>query len=220
MPLTADDDIRDLLANARTIALVGASDRPDRPSYGVMKRLQDHGYRVIPVNPQITGEHVHGEFVFRELGQLGDPIDIVDIFRRSEAAGDVVDEAIAIGAKAVWLQLGVVNEAAAARAEAAGLKVVMNRCPAIEIRAWASRRSGRTEKKGKYRQRIKGEKDDGAAIVAMGRSGCRRGAADDPAAPDPDLYPVHLPWRQASLALSPGAEPCGADRFQGARLRQ
>lgn len=133
MPLTADDDIRDLLANARTIALVGASDRPDRPSYGVMKRLQDHGYRVIPVNPQITGEHVHGEFVFRELGQLGDPIDIVDIFRRSEAAGDVVDEAIAIGAKAVWMQLGVVNEAAAARAEAAGLKVVMNRCPAIEI---------------------------------------------------------------------------------------
>ncbi|WP_347093359.1 CoA-binding protein [Sphingomonas parapaucimobilis] len=133
MPLTADDDIRDLLAKARTIALVGASDRPDRPSYGVMKRLQDHGYRVIPVNPQITGEHVHGEFVFRELGQLGDPIDIVDIFRRSEAAGDVVDEAIAIGAKAVWLQLGVVNEAAAARAEAAGLKVVMNRCPAIEI---------------------------------------------------------------------------------------
>lgn len=133
MPLTADDDIRELLANARTIALVGASDRPDRPSYGVMKRLQDHGYRVIPVNPQITGEHVHGEFVFRELAQLGDPIDIVDIFRRSEAAGDVVDEAIAIGAKAVWLQLGVVNEAAAARAEAAGLKVVMNRCPAIEI---------------------------------------------------------------------------------------
>ncbi|CAM3159489.1 MULTISPECIES: CoA-binding protein [Sphingomonas] len=133
MPLTADDDIRDLLANARTIALVGASDRPDRPSYGVMKRLQDHGYRVIPVNPQITGEHVHGEFVFRELGQLGDPIDIVDIFRRSEAAGDVVDEAIAIGAKAVWMQLGVVNAAAAARAEAAGLKVVMDRCPAIEI---------------------------------------------------------------------------------------
>ncbi|MGO1305635.1 MAG: CoA-binding protein [Sphingomonas parapaucimobilis] len=133
MPLTADDDIRDLLAKARTIAMVGASDWPDRPSYGVMKRLQDHGYRVIPVNPQITGEHVHGEFVFRELGQLGDPIDIVDIFRRSEAAGDVVDEAIAIGAKAVWLQLGVVNEAAAARAEAAGLKVVMNRCPAIEI---------------------------------------------------------------------------------------
>lgn len=133
MPLTDDEDIRALLQEARTIALIGASDRPDRPSYGVMKRLQDHGYRVIPVNPQITGEHVHGEFVFRELGQLGDPIDIVDIFRRSDAVGPIVDEAIAVGAKAVWMQLGVVNEEAAARAEAAGLKVVMNRCPAIEL---------------------------------------------------------------------------------------
>ena len=133
MPLTSDDDIRDLLESARTIAMVGASDRPDRPSFGVMAALQDHGYRVIPVNPQITGEHVHGEFVFRELAQLGDPIDIVDIFRRSDAAGDVVDEAIAIGAKAVWMQLGVVNQAAAARAEAAGLKVVMDRCPKIEL---------------------------------------------------------------------------------------
>lgn len=134
MPLTADDDIRALLEDARTIAMVGASDRPDRPSYGVMATLQKHGYRVIPVNPAITGEHVHSEFVFRELAQLGDPIDIVDIFRRSEAAGEVVDQAIAAGAKAVWMQLGVVNEAAAARAEAAGLKVVMDRCPAIELR--------------------------------------------------------------------------------------
>ncbi|KTW12532.1 CoA-binding protein [Sphingomonas sanguinis] len=133
MPLTADEDIRELLTTARTIALVGASDRPDRPSYGVMKRLQDHGYRVIPVNPQITGEHVHGEFVFRELGQLGDSIDIVDIFRRSDAVGAIVDDAIAIGAKAIWMQLGVVNDEAAARAEAAGLKVIMDRCPAIEI---------------------------------------------------------------------------------------
>lgn len=133
MPLTRDEDIKALLDGARTIALVGASDRPDRPSYGVMQRLQAHGYRVIPVNPQITGEHVHGEFVFRDLSQLGDPIDIVDIFRRSDAAGDVVDEAIKVGAKAVWMQLGVVDEAAAARAEAAGLQVVVDRCPAIEI---------------------------------------------------------------------------------------
>ena len=133
MPLTSDDDIADLLRSARTIALVGASDRPDRPSYRVMAALQQHGYRVIPVNPQITGEHVHGEFVFRELAQLGNPIDIVDIFRNSAAAGAVVDEAIAIGAKAVWMQLGVVDQKAAARAEAAGLKVVMDRCPAIDI---------------------------------------------------------------------------------------
>jgi predicted CoA-binding protein len=133
MPLTEDADIKALLEGARTIALVGASDRPDRPSYGVMAKLQRHGYRVIPVNPQITGEHVHGEFVFRDLDQLGDQIDIVDIFRRSDAAGDVVDQAIAIGAKAVWMQLGVVDQRAAARAEAAGLQVVMDRCPAIDI---------------------------------------------------------------------------------------
>ena len=133
MPLTSDDDIANLLRSARTIALVGASDRPDRPSNRVMAALQRHGYRVIPVNPQITGEHIHGEFVFRELAQLGDPIDIVDIFRRPEAAGEAVDQAIAIGAKAVWMQLGVVNHDAAARAEAAGLQVVMDRCPAIDI---------------------------------------------------------------------------------------
>jgi predicted CoA-binding protein len=134
MPLTTDADIHDLLTAARTIALVGASDRPNRPSYGVMAALQRHGYRVIPVNPQITGEHVHGEFVFRELAQLGDPIDIVDIFRNSAAAGEVVDQAITVGAKAVWMQLGVINHDAAERAEAAGLKVVMDRCPAIELR--------------------------------------------------------------------------------------
>ncbi len=133
MPLTSDADIKALLEETRTIAMIGASDRPDRPSYRVMQTLQAHGYRVIPVNPQITGEHIHGEFVFRDLSQLGDPIDLVDIFRNSAAAGEAVDQAIAAGAKAVWMQLGVVNDEAAARAEAAGLKVVMNRCPAIEI---------------------------------------------------------------------------------------
>ena len=133
MPLTADADIAQLLNETRTIALVGASDRPDRPSYNVMRVLQDWGYRVLPVNPQITGEHVHGEYVWRELGQIGEPIDMVDIFRRPIAAGDAVDEAIAAGAKAVWLQIGVINQEAAARAEAAGLKVVMDRCPAIDL---------------------------------------------------------------------------------------
>ena len=133
MPLTSDEDIAELLRQTRTIAMIGASDRPSRPSYGVMKFMQAHGYRVIPVNPQITGEHVHGEYVWRDLSQIGEPIDLVDIFRRPQAAGDAVDEAIAAGAKAVWLQLGVINDVAAAKAEAAGLKVVMNRCPKIEI---------------------------------------------------------------------------------------
>jgi len=133
MPLTTDDEIADLLAHTRTIAMVGASDRPDRASYGVMKYLQEHGYRVLPVNPQITGEHVHGEYVWRELSQIGEPIDMVDIFRNSAAAGEAVDQAIAAGAKSVWMQLGVVDQEAAARAEAAGLKVVMDRCPKIDI---------------------------------------------------------------------------------------
>ena len=133
MPLTASQDIAELLRSVRTIAMVGASDRPDRPSNGVMKFLQNQGYRVIPVNPTITGEHVHGEYVWRELSQIGEPIDMVDIFRRSSEVGPIVDQAIAIGAKAIWMQLGVIDEESAARAEAAGLKVVMDHCPKIEI---------------------------------------------------------------------------------------
>ena len=127
MPLTRDEDIRELLANARTIAMVGASDRPDRASNREMQFLQEQGYRVIPVNPQITGEHIHGEYVWRELSQIGEPIDMVDIFRRSSEVGPIVDQAIAIGAKAIWMQLGVIDD------EAAGLQVVMDHCPKIEI---------------------------------------------------------------------------------------
>jgi predicted CoA-binding protein len=133
MPITDDATIAALLTNARTIAMVGASDRTDRPSHGVMAFLQGRGYRVLPVNPAITGQHVLGEYVWDDLAQIGVPIDIVDIFRRSDAVGPVVDAAIAMGAKAIWMQLGVVNPEAAARAEAAGLQVVMDRCPKIEI---------------------------------------------------------------------------------------
>ena len=133
MPLTRDEDIKALLEGARTIAMVGASDRPDRPSYGVMQFLQGRGYRVIPVNPQIVGEHIHGEYVFGALADIGLAVDIVDIFRRPLAAGEAVDEAIAAGGKGVGVELQIVNQRAAERAEAAGLKVVMDRCPAIEI---------------------------------------------------------------------------------------
>ena len=134
MPLTTDAAIAALLTSARTIAMVGASDRPDRPSYGVMEFLQAQGYRVIPVNPAITGQHILGEYVWESLDQIGVPIDIVDIFRRSDAVGPIVEDAIKIGARAIWMQLGVSNPDAAARAEAAGLQVVMDHCPKIEIR--------------------------------------------------------------------------------------
>lgn len=133
MPLTTDDEIRDLLQSVRTVALVGASDRPERASFGVMETLLKHGYRVFPVNPTIAGGHVHGEFVYSNLLEIREPIDLVDIFRRADALDPIIDDAIAADAKAIWMQLGVINEDAAARAEAAGMKVVMNRCPRIEI---------------------------------------------------------------------------------------
>jgi predicted CoA-binding protein len=134
MPITSDDAIRALLTEARIVALVGISDSPLRPSNQVMAALQEHGYRVYPVNPRITGEHIHGEYVWRELAQIGEALDIVDVFRRAEEVDEVVDQAIAVRAKAVWMQLGIVNEAAAARAEAAGLIVVMDRCTKVELK--------------------------------------------------------------------------------------
>ena len=128
-----DTYLRDILTDARTIAVVGASPRPIRPSHEVMRFLQGRGYRCIPVNPLAAGSEINGERVYARLADIGEPVDMVDIFRRSEFAGAVVDEAIRIGAKAVWMQLDVRDDAAAARAEAQGLKVVMDRCPAIEI---------------------------------------------------------------------------------------
>ena len=128
-----DAYLRDILTDVRTIAVVGASPRRERPSHRVMAYLQRHGYRAIPVNPNAAGGTIHGETCYARLADMPDPIDMVDIFRRSEAAGAAVDEAIAAGAKVIWMQLGVRDAAAAARAEAQGLKVVMNRCPAIEI---------------------------------------------------------------------------------------
>ena len=133
MPLNRPEDIAELLTSTRTIALIGASERPDRPSNRVMKFLLNHGYRVIPVNPKCGSETIHGQPVVASLAEIDERIDLVDTFRRPQAAGEAVDDAIAAGAKAVWMQIGVINEEAANRAEAAGLKVVMDRCPAIEI---------------------------------------------------------------------------------------
>ena len=129
----SDDFLRGILTSVRTIAVVGASPRPHRPSHGVMRYLQRRGYRVIPVNPFAAGDAILGEHCYPTLGDVPEPVDMVDIFRRSELAGAAVDDAIAKGAQAIWMQLGVIDNAAAARAEARGIKVVMDRCPAIEI---------------------------------------------------------------------------------------
>ena len=129
----SDDYLRGIFARVKTIAMVGASPRPDRPSNHVMAFLQRKGFRVIPVNPQAAGQTIHGEQVVASLGDITGPVDMVDIFRRSDQVAPVVDEAIAKRAKIVWMQLGVRDDRAAAKAEAAGLDVVMNRCPAIEM---------------------------------------------------------------------------------------
>ena len=128
-----DDLIRDLLTSSRTIALVGASPNPDRDSHRIMRLLLGRGYEVFPVNPSAGTDEILGRKVYAKLADVPAPIDMVDVFRRSEAAGEVCDEAIAAGAKSVWMQLHVINEAGARRARQAGLKVIMDRCPAIEI---------------------------------------------------------------------------------------
>jgi predicted CoA-binding protein len=128
----SDAYISDLLLRHHNIARVGASPKPERPSAFAMKYLMSKGYRVIPVNPGQAGEEILGQKVYASLAEIEEPVEIVDIFRNSAAALEVTREAIAIGAKVVWMQLGVRNDEAAREAEEAGLRVVMNRCPKIE----------------------------------------------------------------------------------------
>ncbi len=128
----SDAYIRDILVTHRSIAMVGASANPSRPSYYAMKYLKTKGFRVIPVNPGQAGKEILGEKVYASLAEIAEPVDIVDIFRNSEAALPITQEAIGMGAKVVWMQIGVRNDEAAKLAEQAGLKVVMNRCPKIE----------------------------------------------------------------------------------------
>jgi uncharacterized protein len=131
-----DAYIAGILGEAKTIAMVGASATANRPSYFAMKYLLGKGYRVVPINPGLAGKEILGQRVYASLGEVPAPVDIVDIFRSSAAALEIAREAIAekerLGLKVLWMQLGVCNEKAAAEAEAAGLKVVMNRCPKIE----------------------------------------------------------------------------------------
>ena len=125
-----DAEMKQLLQESRTIAVVGLSPRPERPSHGVARYLIAMGYKVIPVNPMV--DEVLGLKSYADLKSTPEPVDVVDIFRRSEHVPPIVEQAIEIGAKAVWMQLGVMHTGAAAQAEAAGLAVVMNRCMAIE----------------------------------------------------------------------------------------
>ena len=122
----------EILQTWKTFAVVGLSDRPERPSWSVATFLKSRGYRIVPVNPRLR--EVLGETCYPDLRSVPFPVEVVDIFRRSEMVGPIVDDAIAIAAKAVWMQLGVIDQSAAARARAAGLEVVMDRCPAIELR--------------------------------------------------------------------------------------
>jgi uncharacterized protein len=146
----SDAYIRGILARSRTIAMVGASPNPSRPSYFAMKYLKQKGFRVIPVNPGQAGKEILGERAVASLAEIGEPVDIVDIFRASDAALAITRDAIAIGAKVVWMQLGVRNDEAAELAEAAGLQVVMNRCPKIEY----GRLSGELAWAGVYSRRL------------------------------------------------------------------
>jgi predicted CoA-binding protein len=125
--------LADILKSVKTIAMVGASSDPTKFSYGVLRVLHETGYDMIPVNPQEAGGEIRGLPVYENLGAIDRPVDMVEVFRSSRAAYEVTEEAIAIGAKVVWMQIGVRDDEAARLAEAAGLKVVMNRCPKIEL---------------------------------------------------------------------------------------
>jgi uncharacterized protein len=130
-PATTDDDIRAALTGCRRIALVGASNKPERPSHGVMGFLIRHGFEVTPVNPSLAGQTIHGKTVVATLDEAG-PLEMVDIFRASEYVAPVVADAMRLGARVVWMQLGVIDRQAADKARGAGLTVIMDRCPAIE----------------------------------------------------------------------------------------
>src|SRR3984957_8992730 len=186
----ADAKLRRILSTVRTIAMVGASSNWNRPSYFVMKYLQGKGYRVIPVNPGIGGKTVLGEMVYASLRDIPEKVDMVDMFRAASEAPGVVADAIAIGAKVVWMQLGVRNDEAAATGEAAGVEVIMNRCPKIEFGrlggelSWSGVNSGIIQNRAPQapRPRPVKERPSGSANQTYGveTRAVHAGAAPDP----------------------------------------
>lgn len=137
----SDEYLKDILTEVQSIALVGASPRADRDSHIVMNVLLEAGYQVIPVNPREAGNSILGQTCYGSLAEIDIPVDMVEIFRSSEAALGVTEEAIAIGAKVIWMQLQIVNHQAAQMAESSGIKVVMDRCPKLELQKtyWTDR---------------------------------------------------------------------------------
>lgn len=133
MPSNQPAQIRNILESVRTIALVGASEKTNRPSHEVMEFLQQHGYRIIPVNPRLAGQQVLGETVYADIASVPELVDMVELFLAPERTDAVIDQAIELKIPVVWMQIGVINEAGATRAEKAGLTVVMDRCPKQEI---------------------------------------------------------------------------------------
>src|SRR5215218_6217101 len=196
----SDQQIRSILERVKTIAMVGASSNWNRPSYFVMKYLQGKGYRVVPVNPGIAGQELLGETVYASLRDLppdlAEQIDMVDMFRPASEAPKIVEEAIAIGAPVFWMQLGIRNDEAAARAEKAGIEIVMNRCPKIEFGRLGGELSWSGVNSGIIQNRAPQAQHGGSrAPVAQPElwlrdpgGACRRGPRPDNRRPlDPDL---------------------------------
>src|SRR5207302_5028349 len=186
----SDAQLRAILERVKTIAMVGASSNWNRPSYFVMKYLQGKGYRVIPVNPGIAGQELLGEKVYAGLRDITDPIDMVDVFRPAREAPHIVEDAIAIGAPVLWMQLGIRNDAAAARAEAAGIEVIMNRCPKIEFGrlggelSWSGVNSGIIQNRAPQAPRSRQARERPASSHNQGY-GFETRAVHAGAAPDP-----------------------------------
>src|SRR5271169_1929177 len=186
----SDAQLRAILRRVKTIAMVGASSNWNRPSYFVMKYLQNKGYRVIPVNPGIAGQTLLGERVYASLRNIPEPVDMVDMFRAAREAPAIVDDAIAIGAKVLWMQLGIRNDSAAAKAEKAGLEVVMNRCPKIEFGrlggelSWSGVNSGIIRNRPPRAPTADGAKERPGAAVNL-TYGFETRAVHAGAAPDP-----------------------------------
>jgi O-acetylhomoserine (thiol)-lyase len=186
-----DAQLRSILERVRTIALVGASSNWNRPSYFVMKYLQGKGYRVIPVNPGIAGKELLGERVYGSLREIPDKIDMIDVFRASSETPKIIEEAIAIGVPVVWLQLGVRNDEAAALGEAAGIEVIMNRCPKIEFGrlggelSWSGVNSGIIQNRAPQAPRPRKPHERPAAASHNQNYGFETLAVHAGAAPDP-----------------------------------